>query len=169
MANKKLLARLDIKNDDVIKGLQLEGLRRIGSIFEVAQEREAGLLDEIIVIDAVASLYGRQAVVEAIRSATAETFIPITAAGGVKCLDDAAQLFSAGADRVAVNSGAIKRPKVLEEIARRFGAQSVVLSVEAKDSVTHGTASIMVAAKTLVARCAIGLPKSTQDLLERCS
>lgn len=132
MANKKIVARLDIKNEFVIKGLQLEGLRRVGGIFDIALQREAEKVDEILLIDAVASLYGRQAVVGAIAAATADTLIPITAAGGVKTLDDAKQLFGAGADRVAINSGALQNPNILKEVAGLFGAQSVVLSIEAR-------------------------------------
>lgn len=129
---KRIIARLDIKNEFVIKGFQLEGLRKIGLIQEIARIRENQYVDEILLLDAVASLYRRRSMVETVKEATNDIFIPITAGGGITSLSDARELFLAGADRVALNSATFENPSLIRQISDVYGAQAVVISIEAR-------------------------------------
>jgi cyclase len=128
----RVAARLDVKNSSVIKGIQFEGLRVMGSVGDLSRRYYEGGADEIVIMDAVASLYGRSAVLPSIRAATEGVFIPVTAGGGIRSLDDAVAFFEAGADRVALNTQALRTPQILSEISEVYGAQAVVLSIEAR-------------------------------------
>ena len=128
----RLIARLDIKGPNLIKGIRLEGLRVIGSPNEYAIEYYQQGADELIYLDCVASLYGRNHLSEIVSAAVKDIFVPITVGGGVRSVDDATHLLRSGADKVAVNTAAIREPNLITDIARRFGSQCMVLSVEAK-------------------------------------
>ncbi len=132
MSNVRLIARLDIKGPNLIKGIHLEGLRVIGSPNEFALRYYQQGADELIYMDCVASLYGRNHIRDIIKSAVKDIFIPITVGGGIRTLEDVTEILRAGADKVAVNTAAILNPQLITDIARRFGSQCVVLSVEAK-------------------------------------
>ena len=132
METKRLIGRLDIKGEFVIKGIQLEGLRKIGQPSQVAKYFYEEGLDELFYQDCVASLYSRKSLVDVISAATVEVFVPLTVGGGVRSVGDARELLLAGADKVAVNSAALKRPTILKELIDEFGGQCVVVSVEAK-------------------------------------
>jgi len=128
----RLIARLDIKGTNLIKGVRLEGLRVIGSPSDYALEYYMQGADELIYMDCVASLYGRNHLSEIVSAAVKDIFVPITVGGGIRSSDDATQLLRSGADKVAVNTAAIAEPTLISEIARRFGSQCMVLSIEAK-------------------------------------
>ncbi len=128
----RLIARLDIKGPNLIKGIHLEGLRIIGDPQTYAQRYYEQGIDEIIYMDSVASLYGRNNLVEILEHTARHVFVPITVGGGVRSVEDARKLLRSGADKVAINTAAIARPELLSEIAEEFGSQAVVLSVEAK-------------------------------------
>ena len=130
--NIRLIARLDIKGDNLIKGIHLEGLRIIGSPHEYALKYYAQGADELIFMDAVASLYGRNHLKEIISLAAREVFIPITVGGGVRSIGDVTEILRAGADKVAINTAAVINPSLISSVAKRFGSQCMVLSVEAK-------------------------------------
>ncbi|MDC1214672.1 imidazole glycerol phosphate synthase cyclase subunit [Rhodospirillales bacterium] len=132
MANLRIISRLDVKAPYLIKGVHLEGLRKLGDPKEFAKRYYEQGVDEIIYIDAVASLYQRNTIVELIKHTAEDVFIPITAGGGVRSVDDARALLRAGADKVAINTAAINRPELINEIAEAFGSQCMVLSVQAK-------------------------------------
>ncbi len=132
MRNTRLIARLDIKGPNLIKGVHLEGLRVIGSPNEYAKRYYLQGADELIYIDCVASLYGRNSLGDILQSAAQDVFVPITVGGGVRSVDDATHLLRCGADKVAVNTAAVANPGLISEIARRFGSQCMVLSIEAK-------------------------------------
>jgi cyclase len=132
MRNSRLIARLDIKGPNLIKGIHLEGLRVIGSPNEHALRYYQQGADELIYMDCVASLYGRNNLREIVLSATQDVFIPMTVGGGIRSVDDVTELLRSGADKVAVNTAAVARPQLLSEIALRFGSQCLVLSIEAK-------------------------------------
>ncbi len=132
MNNVRLIARLDVKGPNLIKGVHLEGLRVIGSPHAFARRYYEQGADEIIYIDIVASLYGRSKLTEIVRSAAHDVFVPITVGGGIRSVDDVRELLRAGADKIAINTAAVRRPELVTEIARRFGSQCVVLSIEAK-------------------------------------
>ena len=132
MANVRLIARLDIKGPNLIKGVHLEGLRVIGDPQVYARRYYEQGADELIYIDIVASLYGRSKLTEIVRRAAHDVFVPMTVGGGVRTVDDVRDLLRAGADKVAINTAAVKRPELISEVARRFGSQCMVLSLEAK-------------------------------------
>ena len=132
MANVRLIARLDIKGPNLIKGVHLEGLRVIGDPQEFARRYYEQGADELIYIDIVASLYGRSKLTEIVRRAAHDVFVPMTVGGGVRNVDDVRDLLRAGADKVAINTAAVRRPELVTEVSRRFGSQCMVLSIEAK-------------------------------------
>ena len=132
MAGIRLIARLDIKGHNLIKGMHLEGLRVLGDPQEFAKRYYEAGIDELIYMDVVASLYGRNNLAEVVSWTAHHAFVPLTVGGGIRSLDDAMLVMRAGADKVAINTAATKRPELLMELARRFGSQAVVLSIEAK-------------------------------------
>jgi cyclase len=133
MKKIRLIARLDIKSPNLIKGIHLEGLRVIGSPNEYALRYYLQGADELIYMDSVASLYGRNHLNELIKAAARDIFVPITVGGGIRSSDDAAEILRAGADKVAINTAAVNCPQLITDISRRFGSQCVVLSIEAKE------------------------------------
>ncbi len=132
MRNTRLIARLDIKGPNLIKGIHLEGLRVIGKPNDYARCYYEHGADELIYMDCVASLYGRNSLGAIVQSAAQDVFIPMTVGGGIRSVDDATQILRCGADKVAINTAAIANPRLISDIARRFGSQCMVLSVEAK-------------------------------------
>ncbi|QDQ86243.1 imidazole glycerol phosphate synthase subunit HisF [Alcaligenaceae bacterium SJ-26] len=132
MKNVRIIPRLDIKGPNLIKGVQLEGLRVIGDPQAHAiRYYEAGA-DELIYMDVVASLYGRNSLNDIVRKAAHDVFVPITVGGGIRSVDDAKEILRAGADKVAINTAAVGNPELIRAVARRFGSQAMVLSIEAK-------------------------------------
>ena len=128
----RLVARLDVKGEHLIKAIQLEGLRKVGSPSIFAKRYYEEGIDEVLIMDAVASLYQRDHLLEVLRRVSSEVFVPITVGGGVRTISDFETLLQNGADKVAINSASLKTPNLLSECAHRFGSQAVVLSVEAK-------------------------------------
>lgn len=128
----RIIPRLDIKGANLIKSINFEGLRVIGDPNEYAQKYYNQGADEIIYMDCVASLYGRNNLDEIVSSAAKDVFIPMTVGGGVRSLEDASRLLRCGADKLAVNTAAVANPNLISEIASTFGSQCFVLSVEAK-------------------------------------
>lgn len=129
-----MIPRLDIKGPNLIKGIHLEGLRVVGSPNDRALQYYKQGADELIYMDVVASLYGRNHLGDLIKDATKNIFIPLTIGGGVRSVDDVRSILRCGADKVAVNTAAVSNPKLLTEISREFGSQCLVLSIEAKQT-----------------------------------
>lgn len=132
MRNTRLIARLDIKGPNLIKGIHLEGLRVIGQPNEYAMRYYEQGADELIYIDCVASLYGRNSLGDIVKNAAHNVFIPMTVGGGIRSIDDATHILRCGADKVAINTAAVATPGLISDIARKFGSQCMVLSIEAK-------------------------------------
>ena len=132
MRHARLIARLDVKAPFLVKGIQFEGLRKLGDPSEYARHYYLQGIDEIYYEDIVASLYERNNLADILRRTTEEVFIPITVGGGLRDLKDIDIALKNGADKVAVNTAAIKRPDFLNEIIDQFGSQCLVLSVQAK-------------------------------------
>jgi imidazole glycerol-phosphate synthase subunit HisF len=128
----RIVARLDIKAPNLVKGIHLEGLRVIGDPAEHALRYYEQGADELLYIDIVASLYGRNSLADLVERTARQVFVPLTVGGGVRSSDDIARLLRAGADKVAINTAAVARPALLTEASRIFGAQCVVLGIEAK-------------------------------------
>ena len=113
----RIIPRLDIKGKNLIKGVQLEGLRVIGDPNQFAKKYYQEGADELLYMDAVASLYGRNNLKELITKAVKDVFIPITVGGGIRSVEDAYNIFRAGADKVAINTAAVKSPKLIKDLS----------------------------------------------------
>jgi len=131
--NVRLIARLDIKGKNLIKGVHLEGLRVVGSPSKYAMDYYKQGADELIFMDVVASLYGRNHLGETVRSVSENIFIPMTVGGGIRSVQDAIDILQCGADKVAVNTAAVAYPDLISEISSCIGSQAMVLSIEAKE------------------------------------
>ena len=127
----RVIARLDIKGPNMVKGVHLEGLRVLGSPELFAQTYYQEGIDELVYMDVVASLYQRNSLVDFVRRTAHDLFIPLTVGGGLRSLEDIRQVLVAGADKVSLNTAAIARPDFVREAARKFGSSTVVVSVEA--------------------------------------
>ena len=132
MSKTRVIARLDIKNNHVIKGIQLEGLRKIGDPHGLALHYYQQGADEIFFMDAVASLYDRNTLHSIIERACKEVFIPLTVGGGIRTLSDIHKCLESGADKIAINTQALKDPHLITEGSRLFGSQCIVGSIESK-------------------------------------
>lgn len=130
--NIRLIPRLDIKGPSVVKGIHLEGLRIVGDPGELAHRYYREGADELLYMDIVASLYGRNNLLDIVEKAGRDIFIPLTVGGGIRSLDDISKLLRAGADKVAINTAAVKDPSFITAAARRFGSQCIIISIEAK-------------------------------------
>jgi len=128
----RIISKLDIKNENLIKGIHLEGLRVIGNPNQFAKKYYNSGIDEIFYHDAVASLYGRNSLEKVLNKTIEEVFVPITVGGGIRNENDAMKLFSNGADKISINSAAVKDPNIIKKLFKKLGAQSVVISIEAK-------------------------------------
>ena len=131
-SNIRLIARLDIKGPNLIKGIHLEGLRIIGNPNDYAKKYYEDGVDEIIYMDTVASLYGRNNLSDILKKTVQDVYVPITVGGGIRSIDDVKYLLRSGAEKVAINTAVTKRPELITEVSRKFGSQCMVLSIEAK-------------------------------------
>ena len=137
MRNVRLIARLDVKAPNLVKGIQLEGLRTMGKPNEFALRYYEQGVDEIFYADIVASLYERNSLLDIIEKATSDVFVPITVGGGIRSIEDVGAALRSGADKVSINTAAIKNPEIISDVARRFGSQCMVLSIQAKHHGNH--------------------------------
>lgn len=128
----RLSARLDIKAPHLIKTVRLEGVRKVGDPAEFARRYDDEAIDEILYLDAVASLYHRNHLAALILHTTERCFVPVTVAGGIRSVADARALIASGADKVAINTAALARPELITEIAEHFGSQAMVIQIDAK-------------------------------------
>ena len=132
----RLIARLDVKDTNLVKGIQLEGLRKLGDPNAFAKEYYEAGIDELLYIDIVASLYNRNNLSDIVRKTVDDVYIPVCVGGGLRSVEDVRHILSMGADKAAVNTAAIKRPELITEVAEAFGSQCMVLSIQAKRSRT---------------------------------
>jgi cyclase len=130
--NTRIIARLDVKGTNLIKGVHLEGLRVIGPVNDYALKYYQQGADELVYMDIVASLYGRNSLTEIVSLAANDIFIPLTVGGGIRSVEDVNDLLRAGADKVAINTACVQNPDLIKQVSRRFGSQCMVLSIEAK-------------------------------------
>jgi cyclase len=129
--NIRLIARLDIKGPNLVKGIHLEGLRVLGKPEKFARYYYESGIDELFYMDAVASLYGRNSLLHIVEKTAREIFIPLTVGGGLRSVEDIRTVLRAGADKVAINTAAINRPELIREASRAFGSSTIVVSIEA--------------------------------------
>lgn len=132
MLAKRIISRLDVKAPNLVKGIRLEGFRVLGSPADFAMKYDAQGIDELLYVDMVASLYGRNSLAELIEATANLTWTPLAVCGGLRSVQDVERVMRAGADKVALNTAAIANPGLITEIARNWGSQACVLSVEAK-------------------------------------
>jgi imidazole glycerol-phosphate synthase subunit HisF len=129
---KRIIPCLDVDKGRVVKGTNFVGLRDAGDPVELAERYDAEGADELVFLDITASHEGRDTIVRLARSTADNVFIPFTIGGGIRSREDAQAVLDAGADKVSVNSAAVRRPGLVEELAETFGAQCVVLAIDAK-------------------------------------
>jgi cyclase len=137
MRNIRLIARLDVKAPNLIKSIQLEGLRKLGDPNEFALKYYLQGADEIFYADIVASLYERNSLLSIIKKTTDNIFIPITVGGGLRSIDDVTAALRSGADKVSINTAAIMDHNIISKVARKFGSQCIVVSIQAKWQGSH--------------------------------
>lgn len=146
MLTKRIIACLDVDGGRVVKGVRFENLRDAGDPAELAKAHSESGADEIVLLDITAAHQRRATLLDTVRRAARELFIPFTVGGGIRTLEDAAAVFSAGADKISINSAALADPELIARIAQRFGSQAVVVAIDAKrrngtsewEAFTHG-------------------------------
>ena len=129
---KRIIPKLEIKNDKLIKGIQFEGLRVIGDPVDYSKKFFKETADQLIIIDIVASLYSRENLFSIINNITNDIFIPVTAGGGIRSINDITKLLDAGADRICINTFALENINILDQISNIFGSQFISIMIEAK-------------------------------------
>jgi cyclase len=129
--NIRIIPRLDIKGPNLVKGIHFEGLRVLGKPERFARHYYESGADELVYMDAVASLYGRNNLLDIVKRTADEIFIPLTVGGGLRSVDDIRQVLRAGADKVSVNTAAVQRPELIREASRAFGSSTILVSIEA--------------------------------------
>lgn len=131
MTTHRVIARLDIKGPNLVKGIHLEGLRVLGRPSEFARRYYDDGADELLYMDVVASLYERNSLHQLIADTAREIFIPLTVGGGLRTVDDIRTVLRAGADKVSLNTAAIKNPLIISQASRAFGSSTIVVAIEA--------------------------------------
>ena len=134
MLTKRIIPCLDVKAGRVVKGTNFIGLRDAGDPVELAKRYDLERADELVFLDITASHEGRGTMVEVAKSCASQVFIPFTVGGGIRTVEDMRVMLAAGADKISVNSAAVKNPQLISDGAKRFGSQCIVLAVDAKRS-----------------------------------
>ncbi len=128
----RMIPRIDVRGENVVKGIHLEGVRKVGVPNDLAIKYYHGGADEIIFMDVVASLYGRNNILSTVEDAARDIFVPLTVGGGMRSIDDITAALRSGADKVAINTACIANPSFISEASKALGSQCIVLSIEAK-------------------------------------
>ncbi len=139
MLTKRIIPCLDVKEGRVVKGIQFESIRDAGDPVELAQFYDEQGADELVFLDISASHEGRQTMVDVVRQTAATLAIPFTVGGGIRTLDDMKRILRAGADKVSINTSALERPALIQEGSDFFGAQCIVVAIDARYSEMDGT------------------------------
>jgi len=135
--NLRIIPRLDIRNNKLIKPYQFEGVREIGNPVTFANKYFKDNADEILIMDVVASLYNRNNKIDIIKEISKKVSIPIIVGGGIRSLEDADNLFKSGADKIALNTSVFENPKLIKKLSDKYGSQSIILSIEAKKNMKN--------------------------------
>ncbi len=131
-AAKRIIACLDVRDGEVVKGVNFEGLRGAGDPAELARRYNSEGIDELVILDITATLERRRALADTIRAVARELFIPLAVGGGIRTEDDAAAAIDAGADKVSLNTAALSNPGLITKLAERYGSQAVLVAIDAK-------------------------------------
>src|SRR3954466_5069656 len=132
MLSKRIIACLDVRNGQVVKGVNFEGLRNAGDPAELAARYNEEGIDEVVILDVTATLETRRALADTISAVAKRIFIPLTVGGGIRSEEDAAAAVDAGADKVSLNTAALNNPQLISTLARRYGSQAVIVAIDAK-------------------------------------
>src|SRR5215467_5381718 len=132
MLTKRIIACLDVRGGRVVKGVQFIDIVDAGDPAELARRHAEAGTDEIVLLDITATHEGRGTLIDTVERTAKQLFVPFTVGGGIRTLEDAATIFDAGADKVSINSAAIARPELIDEIGSRFGAQAVIVAIDAR-------------------------------------
>src|SRR5271157_3979345 len=130
MLTKRIIPCLDVDRGRVVKGVNFLHLRDAGDPVEVARQYEADGADELVFLDISASHEGRQTMLEVVRRVSEEVFMPFTVGGGIRALEDATRLIQAGAEKVSINSAAVRTPELITAVARKFGSCATVVNID---------------------------------------
>lgn len=129
---KKIIPCLDVKDGKVVKGIHFEGMREMGDPLEMASDYSRNGADELVFLDISATTEGRDTMVDVVRKVAEKVAIPFTVGGGIRTVDDIGVILNAGADKVGINTAAVDRPELIKEAAEKFGSNTVVAAVDAK-------------------------------------
>jgi imidazole glycerol-phosphate synthase subunit HisF len=129
---KRIIACMDVRDGQVVKGVQFQQLRHAGDPAELARRYNVEGIDEVVVLDVTATLESRRALARTVSAVAREIFLPLTVGGGIRSEDDAAAVVEAGADKVSLNTAALSNPSLITTLARRFGSQAVIVAIDAK-------------------------------------
>jgi cyclase len=132
MLTKRIIACMDVRDGQVVKGVQFQQLRHAGDPAELARRYNVEGIDEVVVLDITATLETRQALARTIGAVAHQIFLPLTVGGGIRSADDAAAAVDAGADKVSLNTAALRDPELITTLARRYGSQAVIVAIDAK-------------------------------------
>jgi imidazole glycerol-phosphate synthase subunit HisF len=138
MLTKRIIPCLDVDRGRVVKGINFQNLRDAGEPVEVARQYEADGADELVFLDISASHEGREILAEAVRRVSEEVFMPLTVGGGIRALEDVTRLIQAGAEKVSINSAAVKNPNLVTQIARRYGSCATVVNIDPRRTCKGG-------------------------------
>jgi cyclase len=139
--SKRIIACLDVRNGQVVKGVNFEGLRSAGDPAELARRYNREGIDELVILDITATIEQRQALADTIRAVARELFIPLAVGGGIRTEADAAAAVEAGADKVSLNTAALSNPSLITTLAQRYGSQAVIVAIDAKRAPGQGEAA----------------------------
>jgi len=132
MLSKRIIACLDVRNGQVVKGINFEGLRNAGDPAELAERYNQEGIDEVVILDVTATIEGRRALAETVSAVARRIFIPLTVGGGIRSEDDAAAAIEAGAEKVSLNTAALNNPALITTLAARYGSQAAIVAIDAK-------------------------------------
>lgn len=132
MYTKRIIPCLDVKNGRVVKGVNFVNLKDAGDPVEIASYYNQSMADELVFLDITASSDARNIMLDVVKRTAEQVFIPLTVGGGIRTIEDFRKILSAGADKISVNSAALKRPEMIKQAAEKFGNQCVVVAIDAK-------------------------------------
>jgi cyclase len=132
MLSKRIIACLDVRNGQVVKGVNFEGLRNAGDPAELAERYNEEGIDEVVILDVTATIEGRRALAATVSAVAKRIFIPLTVGGGIRSEDDAAAAIDAGAEKVSLNTAALTDPSLITKLAARYGSQAAIVAIDAK-------------------------------------
>ena len=131
MLAKRVIACMDVRDGQVVKGVQFQDLRHAGDPAELARRYNVEGIDEVVVLDITATLEGRRTLADTVRAVAGEIFLPLCVGGGIRSESDAATVIDAGADKVSINTAALRQPALITTLANRYGSQAVIVAIDA--------------------------------------